>query len=137
MGLKNKSDKSTALFPFGYGQSYSTYTYSKSSISDTLISNPNQKILVKATITNNSTRAGMETALWYVQDEVGTLTRPVKQLKKFQKVNLLANESKEVSFEINPNEHLWYPDENGNKILEDGYFKIMIGDQQLRFRLKR
>jgi beta-glucosidase len=89
-----------------------------------------------ATVTNTGDRVGTETVLWYITDEVGRITRPVKELKHFERVQLDPGEQQEVTFEIDPRKHLGYPDFNGNNILEKGYFKIHLGSQSMRFYLE-
>jgi len=75
--------------------------------------------------------------LWYVTDEVGRISRPVKELVHFERIELQPGETKEVTLAINPKEQLGYPDFNGESILEDGYFTIHVGTEKARFYLDR
>lgn len=120
---------------FGTGLSYTRYEYSDLTLSDTIVTE-NDKIQVSIKVKNTGNREGREAVLWYIADEMGTYSRPVKQLKHFEKQFLLPGEMKEYSFTIDPEAHLGYPDDKGRKILEDGYFKIMAGPLQARFRLQ-
>ncbi|MBV5343155.1 fibronectin type III-like domain-contianing protein, partial [bacterium] len=80
-------------------------------------------------IKNTGKIAGTETALWYIKDEVGSISRPIKMLKHFEKVTLNAGEEKIVSFEITPTEHLSFPDKNGKMLIEKGTFELRVGNQ--------
>ena len=115
----------TPLFPFGYGLSYTSFSYSDISISKT---NPkgNEKITASVTVTNSGKFAGEEVVQLYIRDVVGTVTRPLKELKGFQKISLKAGESKTVSFSISP-ENLKFYNNNLKYDWEPGEFHIMIG----------
>lgn len=128
-------ERNLPLFTFGQGLSYTKFTYSGLKLTDTLISG---KQTMKATVTlaNTGKRAGAEAALWYITDEVGTITRPVKMLKHAEKVTLAAGESKTLTFTIDPHDHLSYPDKSAKRILEPGYFTVAVGTEKTRFRLK-
>jgi beta-glucosidase len=115
----------TPLYPFGYGLSYSKFNYSDVTISN---ANPkeNQTIQASVTVTNSGNYDGAEVVQLYIRDLVGTITRPVKELKGFQKVMLKKGESKKVTFDITPEQLKFY---NGNLKYdwEAGEFDIMIG----------
>jgi len=119
---------------FGEGLSYTRFEYSNLTLSDSIIT-PDDKINVTVLVKNTGSREGKEAVLWYISDEVGTYSRPVKQLKHFDKQFLLPGETKEYSFTIDPIEHLSYPDESGRMMLEDGYFKLSVGVLESRFKL--
>src|SRR6185295_6436100 len=87
------------LYPFGYGLSYTNFSYSDITLSNTSMK-PGQKITASVTVTNNGSRDGKEVVQLYIRDLVGTSTRPVKELKGFQKIELKAGASKTVSFDI-------------------------------------
>ena len=91
---------------------------------------------VKGKVKNIGNREGKEVVLWYIADEVGAYSRPVKQLKHFEKQFLLPGEIKEYTFTIDPESHLSYPDDQGRKMIEDGYFRIMVGSLDSRFRFQ-
>lgn len=115
----------TPLYPFGYGLSYTKFNYSDIAISN---ANPkgNQTIQASVTVTNSGNYDGAEVVQLYIRDMVGTITRPVKELKGFQKVFLKKGESKKVTFEITPESLKFY---NGELKYdwEPGEFDIMIG----------
>ncbi|MEM6517333.1 MAG: glycoside hydrolase family 3 N-terminal domain-containing protein [Bacteroidota bacterium] len=114
----------TPLFPFGYGLSFSQFEYSDLELSANKI-NRNQVLKVSAKITNVGDYDGAEIVQLYVRDLVGRLTRPVKELKGFQKINLKKGESKLVTFEISA-EDLKYFDNNGKFDVESGDFAVAI-----------
>jgi len=113
------------LYPFGYGLSYSKFEYSNLQLSSKSIPMSGE-LTVKATIRNVSNVEGAEIAQLYVQDLVGSIARPVKELKGFQKINLKAGESKTVEFKINTDDLAFY----GVDLLkrtEPGDFNVWIG----------
>ena len=115
----------TPLYPFGYGLSYTKFDYSDITVSN---ANPkgNQTIQASVTITNSGNYDGAEVVQLYIRDMVGSITRPVKELKGFQKVFLKKGESKKVTFDITPESLKFY---NGELKYdwEPGEFDIMIG----------
>lgn len=113
------------LFPFGYGLSYTSFSYSGISLDKKEI-RPGQKIEASVTLTNTGKFDGEETVQLYIQDLVGSITRPVKELKNFQKVFLRAGESKAVTFSIS-NEDLMFYNANLKFGSEPGDFKVFIG----------
>lgn len=115
----------TPLYPFGYGLSYTKFNYSPMSVSD---SSPkgNQTIQASVTVTNSGNYDGAEVVQLYIRDMVGSITRPVKELKGFQKVFLKKGESKKVTFNISPEDLKFY--NNALKFdWEGGEFDVMIG----------
>ena len=113
------------LYPFGFGLSYSHFTYS-----DVRLSKPsakgNETITATVTLTNSSPMAGEEVVQLYITDPVASVTRSVKDLKGFKKIMLGANESKEVSFTVTP-EQLKFYNSNLKYDWEPGEFIIQIG----------
>jgi len=86
----------------------------------------NEELTATVTVTNTGTRDGSEVVQLYIRDLVGSVTRPVKELKGFQKIFLKAGESKEVTFKITP-ELLKFYDYDLNYVCEPGDFNLMIG----------
>ncbi|MEM7107287.1 MAG: glycoside hydrolase family 3 N-terminal domain-containing protein [Bacteroidota bacterium] len=125
------TETGTWMYPFGHGLSYTTFEYSKLSLSDTVFS---ESIQAKVQLENVGGTAGKETVLWFLKDEVGRITRPVKILKHFEKVHLNPGERKEVFFDLEMAD-LMYPNEKGVPVAEPGYFVLQVGDHQKRFRL--
>ena len=115
----------TPLFPFGYGLSYTSFGYSDVQLSKTQLSG-NDQLTASITLTNNGKYDGNEVVHLYIRDMVGSVTRPVKELKGFQKVFLKAGESKKVSFTITPEDLKFYNSELKYD-WEAGEFDIMIG----------
>ncbi len=113
------------LFPFGHGLSYTTYEYSDLKLSKKEIS-ANENIEVTVTIKNTGARDGVEIAQLYIRDCYSDVTRPVKELKGFERVELKAGESKEVTFTLTP-EHLQYYNLDMKRVVEPGTFKVMVG----------
>jgi beta-glucosidase len=113
------------LYPFGFGLSYSNFTYSDVKISSTTIK-ANQTLTASVAVTNNSKVSGKELVQMYIQDLAGSITRPVKELKGFQQIELNAGETKTVSFNISI-EDLKFYNSNLKFVAEPGEFKIFIG----------
>ena len=113
------------LYPFGYGLSYTTFDYSNLRLSKNSFK-PGESITATVTVKNTGAYAGKETVQMYIRDLVGSITRPVKELKGFEKIDLKAGESKEVSFKISE-EHLKFFNEDLKFAAEPGDFKLFIG----------
>lgn len=113
------------VYPFGYGLSYTTFSYSDVKLSSASLKG-NQSLTASVTVTNTGKYDGKEVVQLYIRDVVGSVTRPVKELKGFQKIDLKAGESKTVAFNITPNDLKFYNYELKND-WEAGEFQIMIG----------
>lgn len=113
------------LYHFGYGLSYTTYEYSDLQLSKSEIS-ANENIEASVTIKNTGARDGVEIAQLYIYDCYSSVTRPVKELKGFERVALKAGESKRVSFTLTP-EHLSYYNLEMERVVEPGTFRVMVG----------
>ncbi|MEM6892198.1 MAG: glycoside hydrolase family 3 N-terminal domain-containing protein [Bacteroidota bacterium] len=122
------------LFPFGYGLSYSTFEYSNLMLSTTE-SNPTEEVTVSFELTNTGVYDGDEVVQLYIRDLVASVVRPVMELKGFQRIHLKRGETKTVTFVISP-EQLMLLDENMNRVLEPGAFRIMIGAASNDIRLR-
>lgn len=119
------------VYPFGFGLGYSSFTYGDLKLSAASLKG-NQTLTASIVITNNGKYDGKEVVQLYIRDLVGTNTRPLKELKGFQKIELKAGETKTLSFSITPNDLKYYYQTNtGNNNLvydwEAGDFEIMIG----------
>ena len=113
------------LFPFGHGLSYTTYEYSDLQLSKKEISDK-ENIEVSVTIKNTGARDGVEIAQLYIRDVYSDVTRPVKELKGFERVALKAGESKRITFTLTP-AHLQYYNLDMQRVVEPGTFKVMVG----------
>ena len=113
------------LYPFGYGLSYTSFNYS-----DIVLSNSkakgNQSVTASVTLTNTGAYEGKEVVQLYIRDVIGSITRPVSELKGFQKISLKPGESTKVSFTITP-EDLKFYNYDLKYDWEAGDFEIMIG----------
>lgn len=113
------------LYPFGYGLSYTTFAYSDIHLSSTEMS-ADGELTATVTVTNTGSRDGAEVVQLYIRDLVGSVTRPVKELKGFEKIFLKAGESRKVSFSITP-ELLKFYNYDLQFVCEPGDFDVMIG----------
>ena len=138
------------LYPFGYGLSYTTFDYSNFKMSSQEAGiNGNQeatewqdgkKITATITVKNTGARDADEVVQLYIRDLVASISRPVKELKGFQRIHLAAGESKEVSFDITPDMLKFYNAELKH-VIEPGDFQIMVGTNSkevktLKFRVR-
>ncbi len=112
------------LFPFGYGLSYTDFTYSEPTLSATEIE-PDGSLTVTCTVTNTGDRAGAEVAQLYIRDHVATLIRPVRELRGFNKVTLAPGESRELTFNITPADLAYYLNDS-QTIVEPGEFSVWV-----------
>lgn len=113
------------LYPFGYGLSYTTFTYGDIQLDKTTM-NANGELTATVTVTNSGKKDGAEVVQLYIRDLVGSITRPVKELKGFEKIFLKAGESKQVTFKITP-EMLKFYNSDLRFVCEPGEFHVMIG----------
>ena len=111
-------------FPFGYGLSYTTFEYSDPIISATEIT-PDGSLTVSCTLTNTGNMAGMDVAQLYIRDHVGSLIRPVKELRDYRKVSLAPGESTTLTFKLTPDQ-LAMINANGERVVEPGQFSVWI-----------
>ena len=116
----------TPLFPFGYGLSYTTFEYANLKIDKKTLSN-NEVLQVSVAIKNTGNYAGEEVVQLYIRDLVGSITRPVRELKAFQKIALKEGETKIVTFEIHPKRDLAFTRANLTYGTEDGKFQLFVG----------
>ena len=123
------------LYAFGYGLSYTTFQYSDIRLDKTQM-NQNGTITATVTLTNTGSRDGAEVVQLYLRDRVGSITRPVQELKGFQKVFLKAGESREVSFKITADLLKFY-DYDLDFVCEPGDFDVMIGGSSDRVKTTR
>lgn len=126
-----------ALVPFGNGLSYTTFQYSNLTLSDSVLHSDTDTLTATVTVTNTGKVAGKEAVLWFTFDEVASLTRPVEELKYYEKQLIEPGQSKTFTFKLVPEQQLWFPDDQDHHLLEDGYFRITVGDQKARFKLER
>ena len=124
----------TPLFEFGFGLSYTTFEYSNLEISPDEIE-PEGDIRIGLNVTNTGKLRGAEVVQLYINDAISSVTRPVKELKGFEKVFLEPGETKKVEFLLTPG-HLSFLDKDLNRIVEPGKFSVMVGSSSEKIRLK-
>ncbi len=113
------------LYPFGYGLSYTTFRISAPQLSAQRI-NPNGKLTVSVEVENTGKRAGDEVVQLYIRDLAASMSRPVKELKGFQRISLQPGEKKRVEFVLGP-EHLGFWNREMRYVVEPGEFRVMVG----------
>ncbi len=133
----NSSYLDVSIFPkyeFGYGLSYTTFAYSNLQLNTTKMK-ADEKIEVSLTITNTGKYEGEEIVQLYLRDKVGSISRPVKELKDFRKIQLQAGESKIIKFVIDK-EKLSFYNQDLKWVAEAGDFELMIGASSEDIRLR-
>ncbi|HKS05781.1 MAG TPA: glycoside hydrolase family 3 N-terminal domain-containing protein [Gemmatimonadaceae bacterium] len=123
-----------ALFPFGFGLSYTTFEYSGLTIAPAEIA-ANGTATVRFTVKNTGSRAGDEVTQLYIRDVLASLARPMIELKGFQRLRLAPGESKEVAIELRASD-LQMLDENMKWVVEPGAFRVMVGASSKDIRLR-
>ena len=125
-----KDITSEPMYSFAHGLSYSTFEYGKLTVSADKLKE-GETISAEVTVKNTSQRDGLETVHWFVKDPYSHITRPVKELKYFEKKLIKAGESVTFRFEINPLRDLGFVNREGKKYLDKGEYRIMVGDQSV------
>ncbi len=120
------------LYPFGYGLSYTTFTYDSMQMEQNEF-NMKDSLVVSVKVTNSGTREGEEIVQLYIRDVVGSVTRPVKELKGFEKIKLMPGESKNITFNLTTTD-LAFHTADMTFIAEPGDFWIMIGPDSERLQ---
>ncbi len=115
----------TALFPFGFGLSYTTFTYSDIRLSSSEIVQ-GEDMVITVSVANTGERPGTEVVQLYIRDKVGSVTRPIKELKGFNRIELAAGESKDITFTITDEDLAFYT-AAGKWEAEPGSFEVFVG----------
>ena len=123
------------LFPFGFGLSYTTYSYENLMIDKNKIRSDDE-IKVSVDVTNSGSVEGKEIVQLYVQDVESSVERPIKELKRFEKVFLHPNETKTVLFELKKEDLSFYNETVNSWIVENGTFKILVGSSSRDIQLQ-
>ncbi|RYE01707.1 MAG: beta-glucosidase, partial [Sphingomonadales bacterium] len=124
--------ETSPLFPFGYGLSYTTFDIGAPVLATPTIGRLNN-VKVSVDVTNTGTRAGDEVVQLYVRDDLASVTRPVKELKRFERVTLKPGEKKTVQFELTPRDlSLWNVDMK--RVVEPGTFTISAGPDSVKLK---
>jgi beta-glucosidase len=115
----------TPLYPFGYGMSYTTFSYSAPRLSTSTIG-PNDSLRVEVDVTNTGRRVGDEVAQLYIRDDVGSVTRPVMQLRRFQRLTLAPGQRTTVRWSLGMGDLAFY-DLTMQRVVEPGTFHVFTG----------
>jgi beta-glucosidase len=125
----------TPLYPFGYGLSYTTFTYSNLRLSSTSISDTDS-VTVSMDVTNSGDRAGDEVVQLYVKDVTASVTRPIKELKGFKRIiNLAKGSTQTVNFTLPASELAYWKTSSNSFYVEPGDFTIMVGKSSTNIQL--
>src|SRR5258705_8486195 len=119
----------TPQFPFGFGLSYTQFKITNLQLSGQRI-RPNGKLTVSAEVENVGKRAGDEVVQLYIRDVAASMTRPVKELKDFQRISLQPGEKRRVEFVLGP-EHLGFWNREMRYVVEPGEFQVMVGSSSV------
>ncbi len=132
----------TPVFPFGYGLSYTTFSYGPVRLGSPAIG-ASDTLVVSADVSNTGRRAGDEVVQLYIRDEVGSVTRPVRELRGFQRVTLAPGETRTVTFRLTRDDLSFWggPEWTPRRVLEPGFFQVWIAPSSqegipARFELK-
>ena len=117
--------ENTPLYPFGHGLSYTSFEYKNFNIKEKEVT-LNDTVRVSVDVTNTGAYDGKEVVQLYIRDMVGSITRPVRELKGFEIADLKVGETKTILFKLDKNT-LGYYDNNGDFIYEPGDFKVFVG----------
>ena len=123
-----------ALFPFGFGLSYTTFEYADLAIESAIIA-PDGATTVRCSVRNTGTRAGDEVVQLYIRDLLASMARPIMELKGFRRVRLKPGEAALVTFRVGPDE-LRMLDRDMKWIVEPGVFRVLIGSSSKDLRLR-
>jgi beta-glucosidase len=126
---------STPLYPFGHGLSYTSFEYGSPRLSAARI-RATDSITVRVRVANTGSRAGDEVVQLYLRDDVASVTRPVKQLCRFQRITLRPSESRTVIFTLGPDD-LAFPGPDLQPIIEPGTFTVFVGTNSVEVREAR
>lgn len=119
------------LYPFGYGLSYTTFTYSNLVLPEKVTAG--EKMPVKVTVTNTGKMEGDEVVQLYLTDEKASTPRPVRQLEGFSRINMKPGETKVVEFKLEPRQFSII-NNKGKRVIEPGYFTVAVGGKQPGFK---
>jgi beta-glucosidase len=128
-------DDVTPLYAFGFGLSYTRFQFGPPRLKKSVIAR-NESTAVRVEVTNTGPRTGDEVVQMYIRDKISSVTRPVKELKGFQRITLAPGETKTVALEITP-EHLAFYDIDMKYVVEPGEFEIMVGNSSRDQDLQR
>lgn len=129
-----KDITSDPLYPFGHGLSYTEFKYGTVTPSATKVKRGG-KLSVEVAVTNTGDRDGAETVHWFISDPYCSITRPMKELKYFEKQSIKAGETKTFRFDIDLERDLGFVDGDGKRFLEAGDYEIIVKEQKVKVEL--
>lgn len=129
-----KDQTSEALYDFSHGLSYTSFSYGTPSASQTEI-RVGDKFTVTVPVTNTGGYDGMETVFWYVSDPYGSITRPDKELRYFEKKLIRKGETVEFRFDVNVSRDLSFVDSEGRRFTEPGEMSIIVGGKEITIKI--
>ena len=129
-----KDITSDPFYSFGYGLSYTEFQYGVVTPSSTTVKR-GEKLSVEVTVTNVGKRDGAETVHWFISDPYCSITRPVKELKHFEKQFIKVGETRTFRFDVDLERDLGFVDGNGKRFLEAGEYNIWVQDQKVKIEL--
>lgn len=129
-----KDITSDPLYPFGHGLSYTEFKYGTVTPSATKVKR-GDKLSAEVTVTDTGSRDGAETVHWFISDPYCSITRPVKELKHFEKQLIKAGETKTFRFDIDLERDFGFVNEDGKRFLEAGEYHILVQGQTVKIEL--
>ena len=129
-----KDITSDPLYPFGHGLSYTEFKYGTVTPSATKVKR-GDKLSAEVTVTNTGSRDGAETVHWFISDPYCSITRPVKELKHFEKQFIKVGETKTFRFDIDLERDFGFVNEDGKRFLEAGEYHILVQGQTIKIEL--
>ena len=129
-----KDITSDPLYPFGHGLSYTEFKYGTVTPSVTTVKRDGS-LSVEVSVSNTGKRDGLETVHWFISDPYCSITRPVKELKHFEKQLIKAGETKVFRFDVDLERDFGFVDGNGKRFLETGEYYILVKDQKVKIEL--
>jgi beta-glucosidase len=127
---------STPLYDFGYGLSYTSFRYGDLKASALKVK-PEGKVTVEIPVTNTGDRDGLETVHWFINDPVSTISRPVKELRFFDKQLVKKGETRSFRFDIDIKKDLGYVNAKGEKFIEEGDYYIIVKDKKIKIEVSK
>lgn len=129
-----KDITSDPMYPFGHGLSYTEFTYGTVTPSAVKVKR-GETLSVEVAVTNVGQRDGAETVHWFISDPYCSITRPVKELKHFEKQQIKTGETKTFRFDVDLERDFGFVDRNGKRFLEAGEYAIIVKDQRIKIEL--
>lgn len=127
---------STPLYDFGYGLSYTSFQYGDLNASALKVK-PDGRITVEIPVTNTGDRDGLETVHWFINDPVSTISRPVKELKYFDKQLIKKSETRTFRFDIDIKKDFGFVNAKGEKNIEEGDYYVMVKDKKIKIEVSK